>query len=224
MCGSLGQPAGNSGGRPCRRQRRAHRHQPPTLLRALAVSTSQHQPRHIFLDKVTSPEGPESSFHVTPRVGRRLFTNPLFQPHDDSAVESTAATLEHQHQKRFSCLKVYKEAPVYHSCSKDENVVAKPPPAGFARGSTTPVRKSNYRTPATPNSACGLDGLVRLESERKPVKNKAASLLSVRKNSKDSRKNAFCEDSNCTGLDNPTPALLEGLQRKQALLVQQQER
>ncbi|KAH6945420.1 hypothetical protein HPB50_008377 [Hyalomma asiaticum] len=40
----------------------------------------------------------------------------------------------------------------------------------------------------------------------------------------ESRKNGFCEVSSSVGLDNPTPAMLEVLQVKEALLEQQQER
>ncbi|KAH6926960.1 hypothetical protein HPB50_024297 [Hyalomma asiaticum] len=108
--------------------------------------------------------------------------------------------------------------------SGDENAVGKPPPPKVSRGGrTAPVRKNNRRSPATTKSASGLGGLVKLEPERKPVKKKAVSAVSARTSSKDSRKNGFCEDSNSMGLDNPTPAMLEVLQRKQALLAQQQE-
>ncbi|XP_049266965.1 serine/threonine-protein kinase VRK1 isoform X1 [Rhipicephalus sanguineus] len=106
---------------------------------------------------------------------------------------------------------------------EDENVAEKPPPAKLARGRTTPVRRNNRRSPAASKSASGLSDLVKPEPERKPAKKKAVSALSARTSSKDSRKNGFCEDSNSMGLDNPTPAMLEVLQRKQALLAQQQE-
>ncbi|XP_049271816.1 kinesin-like protein subito [Rhipicephalus sanguineus] len=46
---------------------------------------------------------------IRPRVGGRPFTDPAFQPLDDKTVESTTATLEHKHQKRFSFTKVFPE-------------------------------------------------------------------------------------------------------------------
>ncbi|KAH7946484.1 hypothetical protein HPB49_025590 [Dermacentor silvarum] len=46
---------------------------------------------------------------IRPRIGGRTFTNPAFQPCDDTTVESTTATLEHQHQKRFTFTKVFPE-------------------------------------------------------------------------------------------------------------------
>ncbi|XP_075547983.1 uncharacterized protein LOC142582307 isoform X2 [Dermacentor variabilis] len=46
---------------------------------------------------------------IRPRIGGRSFTNPAFQPCDDTTVESTTATLEHQHQKRFTFTKVFPE-------------------------------------------------------------------------------------------------------------------
>ncbi|XP_070386551.1 kinesin-like protein KIF20A isoform X2 [Dermacentor albipictus] len=46
---------------------------------------------------------------IRPRIGGRSFTNPAFKPCDDTTVESTTATLEHQHQKRFTFTKVFPE-------------------------------------------------------------------------------------------------------------------
>lgn len=84
------------------------------------------------------------------------------------------------------------------------------------------VRRNNRRSPAE-KSPSRLDGFVTLELEPRAGKKRATSALSGRTSSKDSRKNGFSEDSNSVGLDNPTPAMLEVLQRKQALLAQQQE-
>ncbi|XP_075748606.1 uncharacterized protein LOC119171846 isoform X1 [Rhipicephalus microplus] len=46
---------------------------------------------------------------IRPRIGGRAFTDPAFRPLDDRTVESTTATLEHKHQKRFSFTKVFPE-------------------------------------------------------------------------------------------------------------------
>ncbi|XP_037516957.1 kinesin-like protein KIF20B isoform X2 [Rhipicephalus sanguineus] len=46
---------------------------------------------------------------IRPQVGGRTFTNPAFHPCNEKTVESTTATLEHQHQRRFSFTKVFPE-------------------------------------------------------------------------------------------------------------------
>ncbi|XP_065307043.1 serine/threonine-protein kinase VRK1-like isoform X2 [Dermacentor albipictus] len=107
--------------------------------------------------------------------------------------------------------------------SESENIEEKPPATKVARSRAVPARKNNRRSPAATKSASGLSSLAKLDPEPKMAKKKAASSLSGRTSSKDSRKNGFCEDSNSMGMDNPTPAMLEVLQRKQALLAQQQE-
>lgn len=60
-------------------------------------------------DKFLASSALKVFLRIRPRVGGRTFTNPAFQPCDDKTVESTAATLEHQHQKRFSFTKVFPE-------------------------------------------------------------------------------------------------------------------
>ncbi|XP_077537089.1 serine/threonine-protein kinase VRK1-like isoform X2 [Haemaphysalis longicornis] len=90
------------------------------------------------------------------------------------------------------------------------------------------VRKNSRRSPpALPDKPSPeIDGLLALDSEPKPARKRAASALSTARTSSradSSRKNGFSEDSNSMGLDNPTPAMLEVLQRKQALLAQQQQ-
>lgn len=107
--------------------------------------------------------------------------------------------------------------------SESENIAAKPPAAKVARSRAAPARKNNRRSPAASKSTSGLSSLAKFDPEPKTGKKKAASSVSARTSSKDSRRNGFCEDSNSMGLDNPTPAMLEVLQRKQALLAQQQE-
>lgn len=96
------------------------------------------------------------------------------------------------------------------------------------RRRVAPVRKINRRSPpaVADKPSPEIDGLLALESEPKPARKRAASALSTARTSSkadSSRKNGFSEDSNSMGLDNPTPAMLEVLQRRQALLAQQQE-
>ncbi|KAH6921114.1 hypothetical protein HPB50_027895 [Hyalomma asiaticum] len=74
------------------------------------------------------------------------------------------------------------------------------------------VRKKNCRSPATTKTAFGLGGLVKLHPQRKRVKKKAVSLLSVGESSHYFRKNGFGEGNNSVGLDKPTPAMLEVLE------------
>lgn len=100
-------------------------------------------------------------------------------------------------------------------------------PVKSSRRRAAAVRKNNRRSPpaAADKPSPEIDGLLVLECEPKPARKRAASALSTARTSSkaDSRKNGFSEDSNSMGLDNPTPAMLEVLQRKQALLAQQQE-
>ncbi|XP_075547984.1 kinesin-like protein KIF20B isoform X1 [Dermacentor variabilis] len=68
---------------------------------------------------------------IRPRVGGRAFTNPAFRACDETTVESTTATLEHQHQKRFSFTKVFPEG-----CSQTQlfQEVVRDPVDAFVRG------------------------------------------------------------------------------------------
>ncbi|XP_050035850.1 kinesin-like protein KIF20B isoform X2 [Dermacentor andersoni] len=67
---------------------------------------------------------------IRPRVGGRAFTNPAFRACDETTVESTTATLEHQHQKRFSFTKVFPEG-----CSQTQLFqVVRAPVDAFVRG------------------------------------------------------------------------------------------
>ncbi|KAH6945335.1 hypothetical protein HPB50_007899 [Hyalomma asiaticum] len=105
-----------------------------------------------------------------------------------------------------------------------ENAVRKPPHSNASRGGRTVlVRKKNCRSHATTKSASGVDGLVKLERQRKPVKKNAVWAVSAGTSSQDSRKNGLCEGSNSVGLGNPTPTMLEVLQRKEVLVAQQKE-
>ncbi|XP_037526006.1 serine/threonine-protein kinase VRK1 [Rhipicephalus sanguineus] len=106
--------------------------------------------------------------------------------------------------------------------SGGENVVEKPPPAQVTSDYTAPIRKNNRWSPAATKSTSVFEGLFKLEPERTPLK-KAVSSLSGRTSSEGSRRNGFCEDRNSMSLDNTTTTMLEMLQRKQALLAQQQE-
>ncbi|KAK8787397.1 hypothetical protein V5799_022826 [Amblyomma americanum] len=46
---------------------------------------------------------------LRPRVGGKPFTHPAFEPHSETTVASTTATLEHQQQKFFNFTKVFPE-------------------------------------------------------------------------------------------------------------------
>ncbi|XP_077517656.1 LOW QUALITY PROTEIN: kinesin-like protein KIF20A [Amblyomma americanum] len=62
------------------------------------------------LDKsIVASSASKVYLRLRPRVGGKPFTNPAFEPHSETTVASTTATLEHQQQKCFNFNMVFPE-------------------------------------------------------------------------------------------------------------------